>query len=129
VAAFTGRTNYDIFDRGIRQLAGDDAGNDERSCRQTCSGADFFAIRRSRYNTCKVCHEDIFNSLQKTRNWDNVLKTKDGAEAHSCETCHGPGAEHVNSGGDKSKIFNFKEATPKDITKHCLECTVLAQII
>jgi DmsE family decaheme c-type cytochrome len=73
-------------------------------------------------DTCKVCHEDIFNALQKSRHWNNVLKTKDGAEAHSCETCHGPGAEHVNSGGDKSKIFNFKEATPKDITKRCLEC-------
>ncbi len=73
-------------------------------------------------DTCKVCHDDIFSGLQKTRHWNNVLKTKDGAEAHSCETCHGPGAEHVNSGGDKSKIFSFKEATPKDITKRCLEC-------
>jgi DmsE family decaheme c-type cytochrome len=73
-------------------------------------------------DTCKTCHEDIFNNLQQTRHWNNLLKTKDGAEAHSCETCHGPGAEHVNSGGDKSKIFTFKEAIPKDITKRCLQC-------
>ena len=66
---------------------------------------------------CKTCHEEQFNSLEKTRHWDNVLKTKDGTEAHSCETCHGPGVEHVNSGGDKSKIFNFNEATPREITK------------
>jgi hypothetical protein len=73
-------------------------------------------------DTCKTCHEDTFNNLQQTRHWNSLLKTKDGAEAHSCETCHGPGAEHVNSGGDKSKVFTFEEATPKDITKRCLEC-------
>ena len=73
-------------------------------------------------DTCKMCHEEVFNNLQKTRHWNNVSKTKDGAEVHSCETCHGPGAEHVNSGGDKTKIFNFKVATPKEVTLRCLAC-------
>lgn len=71
---------------------------------------------------CKTCHEEQFNSLQKTRHWDNRLKTKSGEEAHTCETCHGPGAEHVNGGGDKSKIFSFKDATPKDVNARCLTC-------
>jgi predicted CXXCH cytochrome family protein len=73
-------------------------------------------------DTCKTCHEDIFNGLQKTRHWNTLLKTKQGDEAHSCETCHGPGAEHVNSGGDKTKLFTFKEAAPETVNKRCLEC-------
>ena len=78
-------------------------------------------------DTCKTCHEDIFNGLQKTRHWKSVLKTKEGDEAHSCETCHGPGAEHVNSGGDKTKIFVFKDQAPEVISKRCLSCHSLKQ--
>ena len=78
-------------------------------------------------DTCKTCHEDIFNSLQKTRHWNSLLKTKEGDEAHSCETCHGPGAEHVNGGGDKTKIFVFKDQAPDVISKRCLSCHSLKQ--
>lgn len=73
-------------------------------------------------DTCKTCHEEIFNGLQKTRHWANLLKTKGGAAAHSCETCHGPGAEHVNGGGDKAKIFTFKNVSPETISDRCLTC-------
>lgn len=71
--------------------------------------------------TCKQCHEEIFNNLQKTRHWNSVLKTKAGPEAHSCEGCHGPGAEHAGS-GDPEKIFRFTTASPEQITKRCLAC-------
>jgi hypothetical protein len=44
--------------------------------------------------TCGACHDDLFKNLQKTRHWNNVLKTKEGTEAHSCETSLGPGGNH-----------------------------------
>ena len=72
--------------------------------------------------TCKTCHEDVFNRLQATRHWNAVLKVKSGVAAHSCESCHGPGAEHVNSGGDKAKIFVFEGASPQAIANRCLAC-------
>jgi DmsE family decaheme c-type cytochrome len=71
--------------------------------------------------TCKTCHEDLFNGLQATRHWNNVLKTKQGPEAHSCETCHGPGTAHAES-ADPKKIFSFKTASSKEVNQRCLEC-------
>ncbi len=73
-------------------------------------------------DTCKTCHEDLFNSFQKTRHWDSVLKSKEGAVAHSCETCHGPGAEHVNAGGDVAKIVSFKNLSASEASTRCLSC-------
>src|SRR6516225_9557997 len=72
--------------------------------------------------TCGTCHEDLFKGVQKTRHWNSVLRLKGGAEAHSCETCHGPGAEHANSGGEKAKIFTFKGAMARTISDRCLTC-------
>src|SRR3954454_10786425 len=48
--------------------------------------------------TCKTCHEDQFKQIAGTPHWNSVLKVN-GMEAHSCETCHGPGSEHVDAGG------------------------------
>ena len=73
-------------------------------------------------DTCKTCHEDVFKDVQKTRHWNNMLKLKGQEEAHSCETCHGPGAAHVEGGGDKSKIFRFTTASAREVTVRCLEC-------
>ena len=72
-------------------------------------------------DTCKTCHEEIYQGLQKTRHWSLNLKTRGGAEAHDCETCHGPGAAHAED-ADPKKIFNFKTASAKEINQRCLAC-------
>src|SRR5690348_12729866 len=72
--------------------------------------------------TCKTCHEDIYNNWQKTPHWRTTLDTKGGESRQGCEGCHGPGGAHVESGGDKAKIFNFKEHTPKEINDRCMTC-------
>jgi DmsE family decaheme c-type cytochrome len=41
---------------------------------------------------------------------------------HGCESCHGPGSEHVAGGGDKSKIIRFSELSRKESSARCLEC-------
>jgi DmsE family decaheme c-type cytochrome len=71
--------------------------------------------------TCKTCHEEIFNPLQQTRHWNATSKKNHGVTVESCESCHGPGAEHASS-GDKSKIFTFKGAPAKEVNARCLEC-------
>lgn len=70
--------------------------------------------------TCKGCHEDVYKSFENTLHVQ-TFKTKDTAH-QGCEGCHGPGAAHVEGGGDKSKIFRFTAATPQQITTRCLSC-------
>ncbi len=68
---------------------------------------------------CAVCHEDIVNAFKET------LHGKKGFEKKSdkaCETCHGPGEAHVQSGGEKDKIKSFANLTKEEKNKTCLQC-------
>jgi DmsE family decaheme c-type cytochrome len=73
-------------------------------------------------DTCKTCHEDIYKNFETTPHWKTTLGKRKGPEWEGCEACHGPGAEHVAGGGDKSKIFTFQNVAPKQITSRCLRC-------
>src|SRR6202142_4750895 len=72
--------------------------------------------------TCKTCHEEIYNNWEKSPHWKTTLDTKGGPSHQGCEGCHGPGADHVNGGGNTSKIFVFEKASAKEIDKRCLTC-------
>jgi DmsE family decaheme c-type cytochrome len=71
---------------------------------------------------CKTCHEDIYDSWEKTPHWKTMLDTRGGPPHQGCESCHGPGAAHVAGGGDITKIFTFKNASTKEINDRCLVC-------
>jgi DmsE family decaheme c-type cytochrome len=72
--------------------------------------------------TCKACHEDLYSHWEKTPHWKTTLDTKGGPSHQGCEACHGPGAAHVAGGGDKTKIFIFKDHSPKEIDDRCMTC-------
>jgi DmsE family decaheme c-type cytochrome len=72
--------------------------------------------------TCKACHEDLYNSWEKTPHWKTTLDTKGGPSRQGCEACHGPGAAHVAGAGDVTKIFTFKKVSAKEIDDRCLTC-------
>ena len=72
--------------------------------------------------TCKTCHEDVYNGWEKTPHWKTTLDTKGGPSHQGCEGCHGPGSAHVEGGGDVTKIFTFKDASTKEITDRCMTC-------
>jgi DmsE family decaheme c-type cytochrome len=89
--------------------------------------ADAQTANSSKYvgaETCKTCHEKIFEGWEKTPHWKTKLDTKGGPSHQGCEGCHGPGAEHVAGGGDVSKIFTFKNASTKEINSRCMTCHV-----
>jgi len=77
--------------------------------------------------TCKTCHEDMpvkgfFKNYEDSPHFVTTLDTKKGPEWHGCEACHGPGKEHVEGGGDKTKIFTFKGVSAQEISARCLDC-------
>ncbi len=77
--------------------------------------------------TCKTCHEDMpskgfYKTYEDSPHYVTMLDTKKGPEWHGCEACHGPGKAHVEGGGDKSKIFTFKNASAAEISARCLDC-------
>ncbi|MFZ0200377.1 MAG: cytochrome c3 family protein, partial [Candidatus Sulfotelmatobacter sp.] len=72
--------------------------------------------------TCKTCHEEIYNAWEKTPHWKTTLNKAGGPSKQGCEGCHGPGAEHVAGGGDITKIFNPAKHSTKEVDAKCLTC-------
>ena len=69
-------------------------------------------------DTCMTCHEDVYKKqFEGTPHFQTTKKN-----GHGCESCHGPGAEHVAGGGDKTKIVRFSELSRKEASQRCLAC-------
>ena len=72
--------------------------------------------------TCKTCHEEIYNAWEKTPHWKTTLNKAGGPSKQGCEGCHGPGADHVAGGGDKTKIYVFEGKSREQTSARCLSC-------
>jgi predicted CXXCH cytochrome family protein len=69
---------------------------------------------------CLACHEDV---AAKIANSPHGRLAEESAPARrGCEACHGPGSNHVNSGGDGSLLFSFKGASAAAIQRRCGAC-------
>ena len=71
---------------------------------------------------CKTCHEEIYQRFDKSAHWKTLLNERGGPTKQGCEACHGPGREHIDAGGDKTKIFSFKTASSAAVNERCLGC-------
>src|SRR5579864_773159 len=66
-------------------------------------------------DTCKTCHEDLYKkSFENTPHFKTTL-----LDGYGCESCHGPGAAHVEGGGDVTKIISFKSLSRKEANARC----------
>ena len=74
--------------------------------------------------TCMECHEEWYESYMKNY---HAIKgdPRTPAAKQGCESCHGPGAAHVESEGEEGTILvlNPKSATPvEEKNAPCLRC-------
>lgn len=69
--------------------------------------------------TCATCHEEVAKGF--ANNPHTKIALEHGKSGVTCEGCHGPGSEHVASGGS-TKIFNPADASSKEVDARCQTC-------
>ena len=71
---------------------------------------------------CKVCHDDRYESYMRSVHAKKAIPGTPINEKN-CESCHGPGAEHVKKGGGKTGIFAFtRSVESRKRSERCLAC-------
>jgi len=70
--------------------------------------------------TCATCHEEVSKGF--ANNPHTKIAEMHGKAGVTCEGCHGAGKEHVDGGGDVTKIFNPAKASAAEVDKKCLGC-------
>jgi len=72
---------------------------------------------------CQACHGDIYQAFRKENPHQvTYLDRKAPPDRKGCESCHGPGEKHMNSGGNKNLIFSFKDQKARARSDACLKC-------
>jgi DmsE family decaheme c-type cytochrome len=71
-------------------------------------------------DVCATCHADIAKKFGD--NPHAKLALRHNGTGATCESCHGPGKAHVDSGGDVTKIKQLSKLSPKDLDETCLGC-------
>lgn len=73
-------------------------------------------------DTCIACHENRDKQLKTTLHGKTQNARTPSANANqSCESCHGPGKEHAET-GDKTKIRAFASMKPREVSETCVGC-------
>ena len=73
-------------------------------------------------DTCIACHETKGTDIVATLHGKAANPRTPAAKPNQmCETCHGPGQEHAES-GDKTRIRVFAAMSPRDASAVCLSC-------
>ena len=70
-------------------------------------------------DTCVTCHE-----TQTYKGTMHALASnpRTPAAGRGCESCHGPGKAHAESGGDTSKIIRLGQLKPQEASVYCVTC-------
>jgi len=76
---------------------------------------------------CQTCHSPVYDQLTKTAMGKLFLKhPRTDTEKLGCETCHGPGTEHVGSGGKAlGGMVRFTKGSPTPVSVRnevCIKC-------
>src|SRR5262245_45040889 len=73
-------------------------------------------------DTCTACHEGEGKSLHASLHGKSQnARTPSAKPNQACETCHGPGKEHSET-GDLTKIRRFNVLSPRDSSEIRTSC-------
>src|SRR6185437_525206 len=70
-------------------------------------------------NVCKTCHADVWFTFYRNPHFQSIASGKEPPERTGCESCHGPGEQHVAAHGGKSTIVAFSELPPERVLNAC----------
>ena len=70
--------------------------------------------------TCALCHAEVAKKFSS--NPHSKLALMHDGKGATCESCHGPGKAHVDSGGDITKIRQPAKLSAKQVDTTCLGC-------
>src|SRR6266542_47482 len=74
-------------------------------------------------DTCTTCHDSEGKGLKQTLHGKaENPPTPAARNGRNCETCHGPGQAHAESGGDTTKIRRIPLLPPREASDVCLTC-------
>ena len=79
-------------------------------------------LHRIGTETCLGCHADRLAELEQTHPAFLEYGESGMFRNHSCETCHGPGSNHVVGGGNAEGILHPLKLTAEESNSVCLEC-------
>ena len=55
-------------------------------------------------NVCRTCHPNIYAPFFRNPHYKSIASGTEKPENTGCESCHGPGQDHVSAGGGKATI-------------------------
>ncbi len=70
-------------------------------------------------DSCAACHDELAKAFR--RNPHRFVEVRREWKERACESCHGPGAKHAES-GDPSDIVNPAKLAPEQADRACLDC-------
>jgi DmsE family decaheme c-type cytochrome len=71
--------------------------------------------------TCQMCHEDIYNAIEKSPHAVVGKSTRWGRQDQTCEACHGPGSIHVETLA-ATDIKDPAKLPAMEADRICLKC-------
>ena len=72
-------------------------------------------------DTCIACHEDQQHGYENSPH-GKAANPRSPAAARGCESCHGPGEQHLEDPSDDTALRKFAKMAPRDVSATCLSC-------